>query len=407
MNNTWTRGIKNAFSTDLNLECNEVYGVGSGYELEGATPNAGLWGNTMENCTDGILFNSNTLTNDLGYQDVPADNIWEGSIVNHMNSVNGTDNDEYSLSLRSPQGSKYYPNPFINDATASFPIDLLTVNFSSSLDYCGRSISKSVKQDTSFMLEKAIAQNNITYNYNPIENRWFALYYLFERLSTDNNLRLSDDIFQNIYDSLAQTNIKKIYEYVHKLNYSEVDIKKALKDMQLMIPENQIEQNYKDQYLIYLQTFYQGTDTLTFKQKNRLINIAEQCPYIGGRAVYDARVLLSIHDKRLKYRHTCESSDLKKNIYTDQNSSQTINENDIDIQISPNPANTYITIKADIEIDEYTFELYNSLGELLISEPLMGNKRSVLVDGFKSGMYVFFVKKKKNIIKIDKLIIVK
>src|SRR5690606_34241710 len=62
-----------------------------------------------------------------------------------------------------------------------------------------------------------------------------------------------------------------------------------------------IEYNQKQVTDIYLNTIGKDVDDFTSSQASELLNIANQCPMVGGNAVYRARSLYSLIDDEVDF----------------------------------------------------------------------------------------------------------
>lgn len=84
-----------------------------------------------------------------------------------------------------------------------------------------------------------------------------------------------------------------------------------------------------------------------------------------------------------------------------------IKENEInEIRIFPNPATTELSV--DLKIPgNYIFELYDLLGEKIISAKLESRNNTVGLEGVSNGVYIYEITNEKvNAIKNDKLLII-
>jgi hypothetical protein len=172
---------------------------------------------------------------------------------------------------------------------------------------------------------------------------------------------------------------------------------------------------------IYLNLVRNGLDSLTDLDKSFISNLAPQCPYVGGSAVYKARSLNyfltpgSMYDdmkecntvgvyKQGDTTHTntqslitIENEKLAKLKATSVKLSSLKNE----VYVFPVPANNYINIGYLIDEDA-TFILYNSIGEKILIDNLNKQNKIQRIDlnNIANGIYnyeVLFSTKLKSI----------
>ena len=75
------------------------------------------------------------------------------------------------------------------------------------------------------------------------------------------------------------------------------------------------------------------------------------------------------------------------------------------ILVYPNPTNKFLNFSLD-KIDNHMFEVYNTLGQIIISGKIINNENSVDVSGLKQGLYFLNIYSKNQsvttkFIKID------
>jgi hypothetical protein len=150
------------------------------------------------------------------------------------------------------------------------------------------------------------------------------------------------------------------------------------------------------------------------------------CPYIGGTAVYKARVLWAMYNPIMQYndRLNCiqnvgqnkngnneyinldslleaqvneqsqKSAEQIKNISTNHLNikSQIKIEKLEEISVYPNPANTQIIISYSNESDGH-FTLFNAVGNIVLTTSLLktNNKTQILLNDVANGIYTYEV----------------
>ncbi|MES2516005.1 MAG: T9SS type A sorting domain-containing protein [Bacteroidota bacterium] len=77
-------------------------------------------------------------------------------------------------------------------------------------------------------------------------------------------------------------------------------------------------------------------------------------------------------------------------------------------KIYPNPAKEQLTIEADIKrSDQTVINIYNIMGEIVLSEKISSGETAVNTSTLKNGTYLYRIIIDGNIAKADKLIIIK
>ncbi len=154
---------------------------------------------------------------------------------------------------------------------------------------------------------------------------------------------------------------------------------------------------------IYLKTVAQGSKKFDAEQWNTISDIANQCPYRGGDAVYDARTLYHLRDSKVEFNDSllCIGKIITKSIKL---------QNITSLKLSPNPA--FDLVKVQFVALESNAKLFLSdvSGKLLYSSDLDSNATEQVIDlqQFNTGVYfISLLNSKGQSIKTQKLFIVK
>ncbi len=150
-----------------------------------------------------------------------------------------------------------------------------------------------------------------------------------------------------------------------------------------------------------------GQDTLKHYFES-LYSIASQCPYSGGKAVYQARAALALFTDTIYYDDAmvCAQVGIYRNIISEHHSSNTA----FDFSMVPNPASQKVTVTLHFTNEQnIRLEIRNIMGgkvkELELDKGI--NSITFSVEQFDEGLY--FVRARKNRITLSskKLMIVK
>ena len=156
------------------------------------------------------------------------------------------------------------------------------------------------------------------------------------------------------------------------------------------------EQNAKEANTVFLQYLQKGMTNLDSVQKTTLENIANQCPFSGGNAVFKARALLAAESGNLEVYDdnvNCNSQALAQPPSFDQASQAT----GLNIRVFPNPARESVTVQWPKALEnEGLLELYDTFGKKLKTVPLKEGtyNHSLQLHGLTTGIYLLRVKLK-------------
>jgi len=137
---------------------------------------------------------------------------------------------------------------------------------------------------------------------------------------------------------------------------------------------------------------------------SQLLNIAVQCPYYGGEAVYRARAAIALLNDSIEYNDAANC--LLYGIYRTGITDSTII--DEKIEVKPNPASDFFSIEVSCKENEmYVADIINATGQKVLTKILLCNERyNVNINGIQPGAYTVVVRT-KNKIQNFKLVIVR
>jgi predicted SPOUT superfamily RNA methylase MTH1 len=134
-------------------------------------------------------------------------------------------------------------------------------------------------------------------------------------------------------------------------------------------------------------------------------NIAAQCPYQYGSAVYQARLLLSFVDS-VEYSNVCENSYVNTGNLKIVAENQENNNDNITFTVFPNPANDVLTVLKTSE-SIAIIEIYNYIGNKIMSKVLKENSSIISISDLSTGVYLYKIIINNEVIKTDKVIVIK
>jgi len=180
------------------------------------------------------------------------------------------------------------------------------------------------------------------------------------------------------------------------------------------------EQNAKYINDLYLNTLLRGRDTLNEEQQADIETLAFTCPYIGGNAVYRARVLYGMRNWGAHYDDLviCNGQGVYKNGISklqeqlDQLHNYTNNQNEIksglrneeEVALYPNPTHDFVNILCK---NATRIIVSNLTGEIRINKLLNSeiNVNKVETNSLSTGMYFYRIVKEDHSIYTGKLLI--
>ncbi|HNF40653.1 MAG TPA: T9SS type A sorting domain-containing protein, partial [Bacteroidia bacterium] len=137
------------------------------------------------------------------------------------------------------------------------------------------------------------------------------------------------------------------------------------------------------------------TDYSTIEEfYSELLEIANQCPYYGGEAVYRARAILELYNDSLIYNDDAiclQYGIYKQGVIADENKNSVI-------IVKPNPANEYVFVKIICNSDEkFNIQIVDAYGRIVCKENLSCNKENkIITRELSQGVYTLLVKTTKG-----------
>ena len=253
-----------------------------------------------------------------------------------------------------------------------------------------------------------IALDTINYDIDSVYTRQINRQWLFNQVATYDTLRTDDTNMNNFYNNNLSNNIGVMYAINN--NLAEGYNTEANGLLSTFTPADTIEANYKTVDSIYTHTLSVGVDTLDSLDFVHLYNIAYQCPYMGGMAVYQARSMLNVlTDLEWEFSDSCNTSSGRvghRAVKPPQTTTQAIP--DLSAKVYPNPANSTLNVEVRLPSGKaYQICIYSSLGEKVICEQLEQNITSLPTNTLVPGIYYYRISDMNGLlIKSDKVMII-
>jgi hypothetical protein len=242
---------------------------------------------------------------------------------------------------------------------------------------------------------------------------WMLEKDLFERLSDNQAMLNSKPLYQDFYESKEQTSIGDIKRFEEALLTLEdsvlvtdstslatqVDYVASINSQ--IQADSEYEQNRKWVNELHLRTIAQGNVTFTNTQKQQLFDLANQCPFAGGDAVFIARTLYNLIDHNAYFNDEEICANLVA-FKKEQKVKKTVA--DLSVSISPNPASEIVDITIKNSLEDLIITIYNTAGQLLGSASI-NNYVELNVSDFPNGVYLVKFSNGADILHQQRLII--
>lgn len=411
-------GISASISPGSYIYCNTVKDMGYGIKCAGTMP-SDIFSNTMSNDFYGLWLDNNGF---IGAQDnpsvagQPSYNKWlnipvagSGTTSKRTATTLLTDGSLSPIVYKtgafpSSLNALYNPNP-TQGLTGSVQFTLTPTSSGASAVACpALPLSKLLKSAQDIALE------NINFPGNDANSKWLNKHGLLLNIKNDNIDVSSDPILLAFVNQSVTDNLGKLIDLNSTITdptkYNTSDMTTAQAISSSISPNNDIETNQKLINDIVINNYLAGI-SYTSAQIADLRILANKCPFTDGVGVYQARVLLSEIDSiGTVYNNPCETGEEVRSM---TNESLMKDQNTL-LMVYPNPATNQLTVKYQAEAtDEVVFEIYNLMGEKVISQALNANKneQAIAVSLLNSGVYFYKFSINGRNVKTSKLVIVK
>jgi len=191
-----------------------------------------------------------------------------------------------------------------------------------------------------------------------------------------------DTAYINFYNYLTNRNVRDFIEVQELID--ENNINQALMDNGAIVAQNVIEANKQYVNEIYLSSFAENK-YFTESQQQTLEAIAMLTPYIGGDAVYTARVMLGINPNTYQLPYRKGHFNDTAIVITSENP----------VMVYPNPAQSQLTVEFLHALETAdVFTLYDITGRKVLEQTLNPGtlKLNINVSGLYNGVYYYSLK---------------
>jgi hypothetical protein len=385
-----------------NVNCNHITNVGKALAFYGNLNPTSVRLNTMNNCVRGIYLNHGSI-GIQGSTGHPSDNSWLNNFTYHTMTEDNATVLGLPIIVRNTFGI-YHPNSMINFWLGSDPFSINTT--SGTGGFC---IFPPQEMDPLIFahnkeMEPIITADAIDYAEYHESNEWMSKFNLFNSYYHENTDSLDQDMQLFLYDYSPDNkhlvDIKEMIDTNAFLNAYELS--------QFTSPQSPPAEILLNIYKVVIDAANRVnnvTDDILFYEDevDILREIAGLCPYEYGKGVYLARLLLSRIESTV-YFNSCEDMIERRNFEKPKDDAS------LEVLVYPNPAQNEFIVEliGDINDQEALLELYDIFGKkvkrvILTNEPL----KTINISELSAGLYFYKLGINNNIIRQDKIIVIK
>lgn len=411
-------------SKNMIVKCNTMQDAGRALVFYGncSSPTSGGFGitqNTMRRAQDGfVLLNSGIIGQQGATPSTPSNNYWDMSTTpNFTRSQTYTDGTNNANTL-----SKLYMNNISSGATATLPTDnesnlgvafaytlgtglntvtgsLAACGFVPALAPIGETKDETVEAEYVNYLED-ITENAPSTETGINELDWQLEKYVFEQVHTNALLGL-DSTLTAFYDNQYNQPLGQLTRFDDYLNAGDYAGAESLN--QSVAVSNLPEQNQQAVNILCLKKTMDSLYVYDSLDMANIESIANQCPLLGGTAVFQARVLLmGINETLIEFNDDCEvQKSLKQPSNEISNSSFTV---------YPNPNNGNMILNYSLnEGEKGEMRLYNYTGQQVGVYTLNPSGKQISIGGnhLANGVYTYRISVNGKLAATNKVVVVK
>ncbi|MCO5279941.1 MAG: T9SS type A sorting domain-containing protein [Chitinophagales bacterium] len=417
---TYSRKRKSGveFFNSVGVVCsNTANTIGYGFNFIAGCNSTNLRNNTINDVKYGVTLNkSGTVEGVIGQQGdyySPAGNNFQGPF-NNRPPYNNTDSAYRTFTF----SSKGYNSNFYRVQPTDYPYpngsDVLNQQITT--PSCGSNTTNYICTTGTYN-KNGVGTNSTGQYENDIANSkygngsnelWLMQKNLFDQLDADYNLRTSNPVLENFYTaSAAYATLRdienKIADAQRNHTKDTVYAKQQLADainlnnrLNTAIPQEANHQIFNE---LYLKSIEKGFKGFAPKEAAWLLNLAAQCPYTEGDAVYRARTLYAQIDNSIYFYNDSLCNTISKPAYKKESESLKTENQPFTARFAPNPANGYTSLLYQIEENTTAIlVLTNQLGQYALEMKIGGNQNraDIPIADLMQGIYFYKVTNNKG-----------
>jgi hypothetical protein len=273
-----------------------------------------------------------------------------------------------------------------------------------------------------------VAQDNVNYTEYPEGGEYMDERDLYYMLDHDNGVRATRPILNSFYLANQQEPMAYLYEVnelIAQLSDSTLDRTSVTYDNILasakslnsqIITQEPFEINERWVNTLYLDMLTPDWSGFTQTEVDNILQLAADCPYLGGFGVFKARTLATAYAPLRHYDDLwiCNNMGVYKNGNTrfmdelkaveDRRSINTLVK-DGQFKLYPNPNNglLHIDYKGDLEIKNAEFVMYDILGKVVVTKSIDIGHTSITLPPLTNGIYTYTISDKNETLQRGKI----
>jgi hypothetical protein len=214
--------------------------------------------------------------------------------------------------------------------------------------------------------------------------KWYAKYLLYNKMSNNSISATQNSSLRSFYTTTQQGNIGKIRANKDALISSTLDGQDNLVLNNANLQERSLDLVRKTEIK------FAKNKQLNRSEIIKLNEIANECPYTHGPAVYEARGILAKITGQFTFTNPCEIPEPTVNAerLMQQNKVNGLNTLSGGTNVYPNPANKVLNINITENNKGTSISVKNQLGQTVLVETI-GEENNVLnVEKLEDGIYI-------------------
>ncbi len=274
---------------------------------------------------------------------------------------------------------------------------------------CDRPVFSTPEVERDYNFYKIVNNTDTIFN-DSIYYHYYLSDYFYKLITTNTSIlnteSESDDVYQQYYDSLTNTNHKLFNDVAFYLNEKNFDESKAI--LENIVEENSFEGKLKAVFTILVEAEMKPKE-INIEQSILLESLSEEKPIFSGEVVYVARAFL----RKYNIDEYEEGENIRlRNPRGQENSSREtdIEFNDLvkEIGVFPNPTNNLFRIMIENPLEsKLDCRLFDMYGRMLSLYILPTGTTSYKIDcsNLESGSYLLNFSYNNNLIKKEIIIV--
>ncbi len=408
------------------VKCNQARFVGNCILFDNACPASRFQNNTMRDGINGLSIVSDGFIGTQGSIISPQNNRWGTGNLTFQTFTNNTIVDPNTTSIiygrmLTSGGFTQYPTnhngtiPYINTQgiKAGTGLGPFCINYEPGFSCAGDGLSGLVdgsnnstsNADDRNLLSsqlKAVIHLDMATLFGD-EGKWRGTNWAMNVIQGDSSILASDTELKDFYNE----NLNSAYIQLFNANKMMLtdQFENASQINNSITPSNILESNRKSLNEVILKKLQHPDHIYDQHDLNVVHDIAIQCPYQGGDAVYEARAWYNLATNRNNhYPNICPVNNIE------EQATPVNREEQIYFKLYPNPSDGHFQVTYDLNTKENVrLEFYTLQGQMILSQVLGANMSNSEIDlsQMESGVYLYKLQDENHVYYTGRVVIIK